>query len=116
MRALKMPAPGVLEMQDVPSLGVLRDSFVRVQVSACGICGSDLALYNGKRDLSNERYFGHELSGTITQTGSTTNGLKVGMRVASELVKGCGKCWYCRNGMQNTQNGMTTDYLLRQGL
>ena len=23
------------------------------------------------------------------------------MRVASELVKGCGRCWYCRNGLQN---------------
>lgn len=91
----------MLELQDVPSLGVLGDSAVWVQVSACGICGSDLALYSGKRDLSNERYFGHEFSGTITQTGSTANVLKVGMRVASELVKGCSRCWYCRNGMQN---------------
>lgn len=101
MRALKLLAPGVLEMQDVPALGTVGDSTVRVNVSACGICGSDIALFNGSRDLTNERYFGHEFSGVITETGSTANGLKAGMRVASELAKGCGRCWHCRNGMQN---------------
>ena len=101
MRSLKLLAPGVLEMQEIPVLGATTGSTVRVDVSACGICGSDLALYNGKRDLSGERYFGHEFSGIITEAGSTANGLKAGMRVASELVKGCGRCWFCRNGMQN---------------
>ena len=101
MRSLKLLAPGVLEMQEIPVLGATTGSTVRVDVSACGICGSDLALYNGKRDLSGEHYFGHEFSGIITEAGSTANGLKAGMRVASELVKGCGRCWFCRNGMQN---------------
>ena len=101
MRAVKLLAPGVLELQEVPALGSITESTVRVDVSACGICGSDLALYNGRRDLSGERYFGHEFSGIITEVGSAANGLKTGMRVASELVKGCGRCWFCRNGMQN---------------
>lgn len=101
MRSIKLLAPGVLEMQNVPALGAVTADTVRVDVSACGICGSDLALYNGRRDLSGERYFGHEFSGHIIEAGSTANGLRAGMRVASELVKGCGRCWYCRNGMQN---------------
>ena len=101
MRAVKLLAPGVLELQEVPGLGPVTESTVRVDVSACGICGSDLALYNGKRDLSGERYFGHEFSGIITEAGSTANGLRPGMRVASELVRGCGRCWHCRNNMPN---------------
>lgn len=101
MRALKLLASGVLELQDIPALGAIGDSTVRVKVSACGICGSDMALYSGSRDLSNERYFGHEFSGIITEADSAANGLKAGFRVASELVKGCGRCWHCRNGMQN---------------
>lgn len=101
MRAVKLLAPGVLEVQNVPALGGVTDSTVRIQVSACGICGSDLALYTGRRDLSGEHYFGHEFSGTITGVGNGANGLKAGMRIASELVKGCGRCWYCRNGLQN---------------
>ena len=70
-------------------------------MKACGICGSDLALYNGKRDLAGEHYFGHEFSGIILDEGKGANGLKKGMRVASELIKGCGRCWFCRNGLQN---------------
>lgn len=111
MRALKLLAPGSLELQDVPALGTVGDSTVRVAVSACGICGSDIALYNGSRDLSNEHYFGHEFSGVITDVGSTANGLKSGMRVASELVRGCGRCWHCRNGMQNYCRSMNDSLL-----
>lgn len=101
MRAVKLLAPGVLELQEIPGLDPVTESTVRVDVSACGICGSDLALYNGRRDLSGERYFGHEFSGIITEAGNTANGLRRGMRVASELVKGCGRCWHCLNGMPN---------------
>lgn len=107
-------APGVLELQDAPALGSTTGDTVRVDVSACGICGSDLALYNGRRDLSGEHYFGHEFSGIITEAGSTANGLKAGMRIASELVKGCGRCWFCRNGMQNYCRSMN-DALLPGG-
>ena len=107
-------APGVLELQDAPALGSTTGDTVRIDVSACGICGSDLALYNGRRDLSGEHYFGHEFSGIITEAGSTANGLKAGMRVASELVKGCGRCWFCRNGMQNYCRSMN-DALLPGG-
>lgn len=107
-------APGVLELQDIPLPGSVTDSTVRVRVNACGVCGSDLALYGGRRDLSREHYFGHEFSGTLTEAGSTANGLKPGMRVASELVKGCGRCWYCRNGMQNYCRSMN-DALLPGG-
>lgn len=114
MRAVKLLAPGVLELQDIPAPGEVTDSTVRVDVSACGVCGSDLALYGGRRDLTGEHYFGHEFSGVITETGSTANGLKAGMRIASELVKGCGRCWYCRNGMQNYCRSMN-DALLPGG-
>ncbi len=101
MRTIKLLAPGKLELQEVSEHQQITDSTVRVQVKACGVCGSDLALYAGHRDLSREHYFGHEFSGTVTETGNGANGIKQGMRVASELVHGCGKCWYCRNGMQN---------------
>lgn len=101
MRAVKLLAPGVLELGRLPDPGAAGAATVRVDVSACGVCGSDLALYNGRRDLSGEHYFGHEFSGVITQAGGGANGLRPGMRVASELVKGCGRCWYCRNGLQN---------------
>ncbi|RHM53581.1 L-threonine dehydrogenase [Mitsuokella sp. AF33-22] len=101
MRSIRLLAPGKLEMRDIPDRISATETTVQVDVSACGICGSDLALYNGRRDLSREHYFGHEFSGIITDAGKGANGLRSGMRVASELVKGCGRCWFCRNGLQN---------------
>lgn len=101
MRSLKLLAPGVLEMKTLNDRFEVTDNTVKVEVKACGICGSDLALYNGKRDLANEHYFGHEFSGTIIDQGKGLNGLRNGIRVGSELVKGCGRCWYCKNGLEN---------------
>lgn len=101
MRTIKLLAPGQLEIRETNERFSVTDTTVKVDVKACGICGSDLALYNGTRDLSGEHYFGHEFSGIITEVGNGANGLKAGMRVASELVKGCGRCWFCQNGLQN---------------
>ncbi len=101
MREVKLLAPGELKLVETNKKIQVTDKTVKVDVKACGICGSDLALYNGRRDLTNEHYFGHEFSGIITDPGLGKNGIQKGMRVASELVKGCGICWFCRNGLQN---------------
>lgn len=101
MRCVKLLAPGQLELVNTDEKIQVTPQTVKVAVKACGICGSDLALLNGRRDLSKEHYFGHEFSGTILDAGSGANGMTNGMRVGSELVKGCGRCWYCRNGLQN---------------
>ena len=101
LRKVKLIAPGQLELTKEDGTLSVTDNTVIVDVKACGICGSDLALYNGTRDLSNEHYFGHEFSGIVVDAGKGANGLKAGMRVASELVKGCGRCWFCKNDLQN---------------
>ncbi len=101
MRKVKLIEPGKLVLENTDEMFGVTDSTVMVDVKACGICGSDLALYNGRRDLSGEHYFGHEFSGIILDEGKGANGMKKGMRVASELIKGCGRCWFCRNGLQN---------------
>lgn len=101
MKSVKLLAPGQLELRNTDEMFQATPQTVKVAVSACGICGSDLALYNGRRDLANEHYFGHEFSGRVIDPGIGANGLKMGMRVGSELVKGCGRCWFCRNGLQN---------------
>lgn len=101
VRKVKLSAPGQLELTTEDSPLKATDDTVKIAVKACGICGSDLALYNGTRDLAGEHYFGHEFSGIVIDPGRGANGLKEGMRVASELVHGCGQCWYCRNGLEN---------------
>lgn len=112
MRRIAMVDYGRLELQDdCEGIAKLRPGTVKVQVSACAICGSDLALYRGKRDLKSERYFGHEFSGVVVDAGSGANGIANGTRVASEVSRACGHCWNCRNGLASYCMSMNDAFL-----
>lgn len=102
MRKIALIDYGKLELQrDLEGIREIQPGTVKVDVSACSICGSDIALFRGKRSLANERYFGHEFSGVVTDAGAGANGIAAGMRVASELSRTCGQCWNCLNGLSN---------------
>ncbi len=101
MKKIALLAPGDLRLQTEEQEIPLQSGMVKVHVSACGICGSDLSLLNGKRDLANEKYFGHEFSGVVTEAADDSCGFQPGMRVATELARTCGQCWNCRNGLPN---------------
>lgn len=101
MKKVALVDYGRLELQETAPLDALLPGTVKVRVRACGICGSDIALFRGQRSLTDEHYFGHEFSGVVTDPGEGVGGLKTGTRVASELSRTCGRCWYCRNGMPN---------------
>lgn len=114
IKKIALLAPGKLELQpDSPEIP-LKNGMVKVRVSACGICGSDLALLNGTRDMTKELYFGHEFSGVVTEIAADSCGFRPGMRVASELARTCGQCWNCRNGLPNYCRSMN-DALLPGG-
>lgn len=114
IKKIALLAPGKLELQpDSPEIP-LQNGTVKVRVRACGVCGSDLALLNGTRDMTKELYFGHEFSGVVTETSSDSVGFQPGARVASELARTCGQCWNCRNGLPNYCKSMN-DALLPGG-
>ena len=114
MKKVSLIDYGQLRLENAKPIESLLPGTVKVDVNACGICGSDIALFRGQRDLKNERYFGHEFSGVVTDAGLEANGIKKGMRVASELSRTCGQCWYCLNGLQNYCRSMN-DALLPGG-
>lgn len=115
MRRVALVDYGKLVLQDnCGDIKALEPGTVKIDVTACSICGSDIALYRGKRSLENERYFGHEFSGVVADPGDGANGIKKGMRVASELSRACGHCWNCRNGLPNYCRSMN-DALLPGG-
>lgn len=106
---------GKLELlENYEGISKLQPGTVKIDVSACSICGSDISLFKGKRSLANERYFGHEFSGVVVDAGDNANGIKAGMRVASELSRACGQCWNCLNGLPNYCKSMN-DALLPGG-
>ena len=56
-------------MEDVDP-GPLAPGRVRVSVTACGICGSDLHVYAGRSTRHNNVVMGHEIVGTIIDGGA----------------------------------------------
>lgn len=75
-----------------------------VKVKAAGFCGSDVAIINntfmgrhGKIKLP--QIPGHELSGEVVEIGKNVKKIKVGDRVTSSDIKGCGNCYGCKIGL-----------------
>jgi scyllo-inosose 3-dehydrogenase len=88
---------------------VLKADEVMVQVSAVGICGSDMhmveadregyMLYPGLTRFPN--ILGHEFSGRVLEVGKDVADLKVGDLVTVEEIQWCGLCDACRKGLVN---------------
>jgi len=74
---------------------------VLVKVHACGVCGTDVHIYEGAEGsatVSPPVILGHEFSGEICEVASGVQDLKIGDRVCIDPNIFCGKCHYCRNG------------------
>ncbi len=76
---------------------------VRLRVSACGICRTDLHLAEG--DLLPHRANavpGHEVVGVIDAIGPDARRFAAGQRVGVAWLRGtCGLCRFCRRGDEN---------------
>lgn len=73
---------------------------IQIEVSHCGICGTDLHIFHGKMDhrVTFPQVLGHEMSGTIRAIGDGVSGWAVGDRVTVRPLDPCNACPACRNG------------------
>jgi alcohol dehydrogenase, propanol-preferring len=103
MHAMVLPAPrtalDLLEREDpVPG-----DGEIRVRVSACGVCRTDLHVVDA--ELPGIRYPvipGHEIVGRVDGLGRNVTAHRIGDRVGIPwLGYTCGVCRFCKNGMEN---------------
>lgn len=76
---------------------------VRIRVSHCGICGTDLHLFHGTLDhrVRRPHVMGHEMSGVVDLVGEGVTGWQRGDRVAVRPLEYCGACPACRAGHQH---------------
>ncbi len=89
---------GNVEIRDVPEPMVSADSVI-VKVEASGLCRSDWHGWMGHdSDIVLPHVPGHELAGTIFETGAGIQNWKVGDRVTVPFVGGCGHCPECLSG------------------
>jgi propanol-preferring alcohol dehydrogenase len=76
---------------------------VRVRVSACGVCRTDLHLVQG--DLPPHRpgtVPGHEIVGVVDEVGADAQRFAVGDRIGIAWLRGVdGICRFCRSGREN---------------
>ena len=76
---------------------------VKVRVSVCGVCRTDLHLAEG--DLAPHAPHvvpGHEVVGVVDEVGSSVDRFRTGQRVGIAWLRGtCGRCRFCRRGAEN---------------
>lgn len=87
----------VVEEVPVPEL---RADQVLIEVSHCGICGSDLHMvmedWGSPGSIS-----GHEYSGVVVARGAGAGTFALGDRVVGGPKRGCGRCDHCGAGRPN---------------
>lgn len=96
MRAAVLVAPHRIEIEQrpIPAPG---PGEVVIRVERCGICGTDLHIYNGHYSADRLPLVpGHEFAGRIASLGAGVAGLAEGQKVIADINIGCGHCFYCR--------------------
>ena len=99
MKAATWNGSGSLDVVDGP-VPEPPEGWARLNVAACGICGSDL---HGFRHGSGGRAGGqpgHEIAGYVDKVNADVQ-LTEGALYALEPIDSCGHCGYCRTGHYN---------------
>jgi len=112
-QAVQIRSPnGSLELAKVDTKPPGRDE-ARLDVKACGICGTDRAFAGGGfPNMTWPLTLGHEIAGTIAELGEGVEDFAVGDRVAVGWFGGCCfHCDQCRKGaLIHCLNGKVPSY------
>lgn len=72
---------------------------VKIEVAACGVCGSDIHVRHDTFPYWPPVILGHEFTGTVRECGPGCRRWKPGDRVVAEPhTRACGHCFLCRTG------------------
>jgi L-iditol 2-dehydrogenase len=105
MKALLLTAASTFEFTEFPTPEAGAGE-VRIDIRACGICGSDIHGMDGR---SGRRVpplvMGHEAAGVISAVGAGVSDWQVGERVTFDSTEFCGDCENCHKGNFNLCDG-----------
>lgn len=99
MRALTYEGPRTIAVSTVADPVPPGADGAVVRITAAGICGSDLHIYDG-HGFSTDLGFcvGHEAVGEVVAVGNGVRSFSTGDRVLVPASTGCGRCESCRAG------------------
>lgn len=113
-----------IRVEDV-ALREIEPNEVVIKVKYCGVCGTDIHIYNGDGGsfaVHPPLIPGHEFSGVIDRIGADVKSVKVGDRVTGDPNDMCGACYFCKNAMEHfctdnigigtTQDGGFAEYVI----
>ena len=101
MKSASLTGPRNIVIQDIPEPKTPDDG-LKMQVRACGICGSDIRRWNEGPPQGVEGVTpGHEAAGIVVETGRNVTHYKIGDPIAIAPDIHCGECYYCKRGMYN---------------
>lgn len=88
---------------EVVELGPFHPEEVEIAVEHCGLCHSDLSIWNNEWGISQyPAILGHEVIGRVTAIGLNAKGVKIGQRVGVGWHSGsCMHCRQCKSGSQH---------------
>jgi threonine dehydrogenase-like Zn-dependent dehydrogenase len=107
MKALVYKDLGKIEFDHIPVPEISEPNQVVINVAACGICGTDVKILQGKHAVNENTVLGHEFNGVVEDIGSSVTTLKVGDRIAIDNSLRCGLCDACRMGQSSQCNWLT---------
>ena len=124
MKAAVYHGPQDITVDEV-ELRELKPNEVKIKVKYCGVCGTDIHIYNGdggSSDVTPPLIPGHEYSGVVAEVGSAVTAVKPGDRVTGDPNIMCGECYFCKMGEQHfcknnigigtTWDGAFAEYLI----
>lgn len=117
MRAVILERPKSIEEKPLKLVEVsrpeLKDDEILIEVTACGVCRTDLHIVEGElRPHKLPVIPGHQVVGVVREAGEGIGMVRVGDRVGvAWLYWACSECGFCRRSLENLcDNALFTGY------
>lgn len=100
MNAVVLKEGGKYAVEEKPVPKIKKENELLIKVDICSICGSDMQIlkdppgYPAKTGIT----IGHEMVGTVVETGTGVTAFKPGDRVVCDNNMACGQCYFCKTG------------------
>lgn len=102
MKAGVLIGPHRIDIRQVP-VPEMAPGMLKIRVSACGVCGSDIHMWKAGKGWSPEPiadfHMGHEFCGEVVDPGDSD--FRIGDRVTFWANLYCGECDMCRAGKEH---------------
>ena len=102
MRATYLYGAGDVRVIDVPDPTIQQPTDALVRVTRACVCGSDLHPYHSMPAVEAGSPMGHEFIGVVEEIGTQVTTLAPGDFVIAPFAVSCGRCEFCRAGLQTS--------------